>query len=81
MVKPDFKTHHWKHLYREAMFEINQHLMPMRISEAQNAIAERVHELRHNTGFDVQLEREELDDALYGLAAWRGALEQRTIAA
>ena len=81
MVNADFKTHHWKYLYQAAMCETNKVLMPMRISEAQNAIAERVHEVRHNTGFDVELEREELDDALYGLAAWRGALEQRTIAA
>jgi hypothetical protein len=55
--------------------------MPMRISEARNTIVDRINELSHETGFDVELEREALDDAMYALAAWRTALEQRTDAA
>jgi hypothetical protein len=78
MVNCDFKTHHWKYLYRAAVFETNKRLMPMRISEAQNTIVDCINELSRDTGFDVELEREALDDALYALAAWRTALEQRT---
>jgi hypothetical protein len=81
MVNCDFKIHHWKYLYRAAVFETNKRLMPMRISEAQNTIVDRINELSRDTGFDVELEREALDDALYALAAWRTALEQRTDAA
>jgi hypothetical protein len=81
MVNCDFKAHHWKYLYRAAVFETHKRLMLMRISEAQNTIVDRINELSHETGFDVELEREALDDALYALAAWRTALEQRTDAA
>jgi hypothetical protein len=81
MVKCDLKTHHWKYLYRAAVFETNKHLMPMRISDAENAIVERLHEVSHNTGIDVELEREALDDALYASDAWRTTLQQRTLAA
>jgi len=81
MVKCDFKKHKWKYLYRAAVFETNKRLMPMRISEARNTIVERINELSHETGFDVELEREALDDAMYALAAWRTALEQQTDAA
>jgi hypothetical protein len=80
-VNCDFKTHHWKYLYRAAVFETNKRLMQSRLSEAQNTIVDRINELSRDTGFDVELEREALDDALYALAAWRTALEQRTDAA
>jgi hypothetical protein len=73
MLNCDFKTHHWKYLYRAAIFETNKHLMPLRISEAQNTIVDRINELSHDTGSDVELEREALDDALYALEAWRTA--------
>jgi hypothetical protein len=81
MVKCDLKTHQWKYLYRVAVFETNKHLMPMRISDAEDVIVQRIREVSHNSGFDVELEREALDDALYALAAWRTALEQSTDAA
>jgi hypothetical protein len=81
MVKCDFNPYHWKYLYRAAVFETNKRLMPMRISEAQSTIVDRINELSYDTGLDVELEREALDDALYALSAWRTALEQRTDAA
>jgi hypothetical protein len=65
MMKCDFKTHQWKYLYRAAVFETNKRLMPMRIPEAQSTIVDRINELSRDTGFDVELEREALDDALY----------------
>ena len=80
-MKCDFRTHRWRYLYRAAIFETNKHLMPMRISEAEMTIVDRIHELSLNTGLDVELEREALDDALYALGAWRTALEQRTLVA
>ena len=61
------------------MFETNKHLMPMRISDAEDAIVQRIRQVSHNNGFDVELEREVLDDAMYALEAWRTALEQRTL--
>lgn len=80
MVKCDFKTTSWKYLYRAAVFETNKHLMPMRISDAEDAIVQRIRQVSHANGFDVELEREALDDAMYALEAWRTALEQRTLA-
>lgn len=77
----DFRTHRWRYLYRAAIFETERHLMPMRISAAQETILDRIHELSVNTEVDVELEREALDDALYGLTAWQAALEHKTRAA
>jgi hypothetical protein len=53
----------------------------MRLSDSENTIVERLHEVSHNTGIDVELEREALDDALYALEAWRTALQHRTLTA
>jgi hypothetical protein len=68
----------WRGLYRAAIFETDSYKMVKRISEAEAAIAKRLHELSWETGADVEGEREALDDAMYGLSAWRSTLEMGT---
>ena len=69
----------WRVLYRAAIFsKTNSYEMAKRISDAEEAIGERMLELLHQTGADVEVEREALDDAIYALSAWRSALERRT---
>lgn len=71
----------WKILCRAAIFETNDRELEKRISDAEEAIVERMRDLFRETGADAEAEREALDDALYALRAWKTALENRTHAA
>ena len=71
----------WKILYRAAIYETNDYELPKRISDAENAIIQRMREIFRENGVDAEAEREALDDALYALRAWKIALENRTRAA
>jgi hypothetical protein len=61
----------WQGLYRAAIHETDKSLLPHRISEAEKAVLNRGRELLYEDG--VTEEREQLDDALYALRAYRNA--------
>jgi chloramphenicol 3-O-phosphotransferase len=62
----------WKTLYRAAILETNNSVIPRRVSEAEMAVLARGRELCHEGTLE---EREALEDALYALRAFRSALE------
>jgi hypothetical protein len=64
----------WKNKYRTAIFETNRRALPKEIAEAEDAIIARARELLQKTGGDVDAEREELDEVLYTLQAFRSVL-------
>jgi len=64
----------WKAKYRTAVFETNRRALSTEITDAENAIIARARELFQKTGGDVDLEREELDELLYTLQAFRSVL-------
>jgi hypothetical protein len=63
----------WKALYRTAILERNNSVIPARLSEAETAVLARGRELFCGEG--TLEEREALEDALYALRAFRSALE------
>ncbi len=63
----------WKTLYREAIFEKDKNLILKRISDAENAVLTRGRELLCEPG--PLEERDQIDDALYALRAYRTACE------
>ena len=71
----------WRVMYRAAISETNENEMARRISEAEEAIVERMRELFRETGTDAEGEREAMDDAMYALRAWKIALDNKTHAA
>jgi hypothetical protein len=64
----------WKAKYRIAVFETNRRALPDEIAEAEGAIIARARELFRRTGTDVDAEREELEEVLYTLQAFRTVL-------
>ena len=64
----------WKAKYRTAVLETNRCALPREIAEAEGAIIARARELFQKSGGDVDLEREELDEVLYTLQAFRSVL-------
>ena len=62
----------WKTLYRAAIFEKNNSVIPERVSEAEMAVLARGRELFNEGTLE---EREALEDALYALRAFRSAWE------
>ena len=73
----------WRALYRAAFRSRadSYETAAKRISEAENAIAERMCQLFRETGVDVAAEREAMDDAIYALRAWKLALINKSHAA
>lgn len=63
----------WKTLYRVAILETNNSVIPQKVLEAEVAVLARERELLRSEG--TSEEREDLEDALYALRAFRGALE------
>ena len=61
----------WRALYRAAIHERDKSQLHQRISEAEKAVLRRARELLYQRG--VSEEREQLDDALYALRAYRNA--------
>ncbi len=61
----------WKTLYRAAILETNNMLLPQRVSEAEEAVRERGREIFYGNG--TPEEKEALEDALYALRAFRTA--------
>ena len=56
------------------IFETDRCALPKEIAEAENAITTSARELFQKTGQDVDAEREELDEVLYTLQAFRTVL-------
>ena len=85
MVKRDSQNRdhpgEWRVLYLAAIFEANRCAIPKRLSDAEEAIVRRTHELFRESGDTVETERDALDDAKYALEALRVALEHNTRAA
>lgn len=52
----------WKHLYEQAIFEVDSQKITERISAARQAIAGRLQDLEHDS--DHHTERQRMDDAL-----------------
>lgn len=73
-------TTSWHTLYQAALFETDRHMIPARISEAEEAILERVKEL-FGADTDHIEEDQILDDALYALRALRNCVTPGTHAA
>ena len=70
---PSPKAKHWKTLYRAAIFEPNKSTVLERVSEAERAVLARGRELFYADG--TQEEKEDLEDALYALRAFRTAYQ------
>ena len=64
----------WKSKYRTVVLETNRRALPKEIAEAENAIIVRARELFQKSGTDIDTEREELDEVLYTLQAFRSVL-------
>jgi chloramphenicol 3-O-phosphotransferase len=62
----------WETLYRAAILEKNNSVIPQRVSEAEMAVLARGRQLCHEGTLE---EREALEDALYALRAFRSAWE------
>jgi hypothetical protein len=71
----------WRVKYRAAILQTNSPETMKRLSDAENAIVQRMRELFLDTGADVEEERAAMDDAMYALRALKIALEQKTRAA
>ena len=64
-------SRYWRHLYRAALFEIEESKLPARIAEAENAVVLRARELFQSAAGDNGEETEALDHAMYALHALR----------
>lgn len=67
-------SYEWKIKYRTVVLETNRRALPKEIAEAENAIIVRARELFQESGEDIDTEREELDEVLYTLQAFRSVL-------
>lgn len=61
----------WRSLYRAAILENNKSILPERVSEAEAAAIARRREIFYSDG--TPEEKEDLEDALYALHAFRTA--------
>ena len=68
---PDYAE--WQTLYRAAILEKNNRVIPQKVSEAERAVLSRKRELFGTMG--TLEEKEALEDALYALRAFRTAWE------
>lgn len=63
----------WKTLYRAAILETNKSIVPQRVSEAEEAILARGREVFYGHG--TSEEKEDLEDMLFVLRAYKTALQ------
>ena len=61
----------WKVLYRAAILETNKSVVPLRVSEAEEAVLARGRDIFYDNS-DPE-EKEALEDALYALRAFKTA--------
>jgi hypothetical protein len=71
----------WRAKCRTAVLETKISAIDQELADAERAISTRRGELAKETGADVEVEREALDDAEYALAGLRTALTHRSDAA
>ena len=69
-------SRNWRELYRTALFELDEQILPSRIAEAERALLLREREL-FATPSDFE-EQQAVNDALYALKALRNCLELGT---
>ena len=69
---------HWKTMYRAAILETDQKLLPQRVSEAEEAVKARGRELFYGNG--TPEEKKALEDALYALHAFKTAWQHAEVA-
>ena len=67
----------WRVKYRAAIFQTNGPEMMKRLSDAEDAIVQRIRELFRDTGADVEEERAAMDD-VSDLKASKIVVEQKT---
>ncbi|MGA8214069.1 MAG: hypothetical protein WB799_10775 [Candidatus Sulfotelmatobacter sp.] len=75
------RRYEWRAKCHTAILETEMLAIEKELSDAEDAVVTRTRELFRETGADVELERDALDDALYSLRALRHALEKKTRAA
>lgn len=63
----------WRSLYRVAILETDKSTLPLRVSEAEEAVIERRREIFYDHG--TPEEKDALEDALYALRVYRSALQ------
>ena len=68
---PPCQHRNWMTLYRAAILETNNRVLPQRVSEAEEAVLARGREIFYSDG--APEEKEALEDALYALRAFRTA--------
>jgi predicted RNA methylase len=68
---PPCPNRSWRTLYRAAILETNNRVLPQRVSEAEEAVRARGREIFYGDG--TPEEKEALEDALYALHAFRTA--------
>ena len=61
----------WRTLYRAAILETDKSVLPQRVSEAEEAVIGRRREIFYDHG--TPEEKDDLEDALYALHAFRSA--------
>jgi len=67
----------WRAKYRSALLKINTPAIEKEISDAEDLIVVRTRELYQQTGPEVEVERDALDDAMYALHALKSALKRK----
>ena len=68
---PPCPNRNWRTLYRAAILETDNRVLPQRVSEAEEAMRSREREIFYGDG--TSEEKEALEDALYALRAFRTA--------
>ena len=68
---PPCPNRNWRALYRAAILETDNRVLPQRVSEAEEAVRSREREIFYGDG--TSEEKEALEDALYALRAFRTA--------
>lgn len=70
----------WKALYRATMTLSSTGVSHQTVSAAEEAVLARIRELNWRTGIEVEVERDELEDALYTIRALRNSQVYTTAA-
>jgi hypothetical protein len=76
------ESQEWRVLYRAVLFDSTRsYTVAKRLTDAEEAIVRRTLELSHESGADVEAERDAMDDAMYALRALRVTMEESNRAA
>ena len=65
----------WKAAYRAAILEPNRYTIPQKVSDAEEEILARWRELSQDSGAEIEIERDALEQALDSLRALRHTAE------